>query len=514
MLTLLCVAALFGVLTACDKAAPAPTHTGTQGSTGTKPTEHVHTFGDWTLFNEGETDCEKKVYCRTCSGCGIEEKKNGQYEDHNWTTVTTQPTCQAGGYDTKTCQLCGKVETCNETPKAAHAYNDTYNSDSTHHWRDCANCVTTADRRQHVLSVDGTCSVCAALIPPTEGVEYELSKDKTYAVVADYSGTASRVMIAAEYEGVPVKEIGASAFWRSNITAVVIPDSVTTIGSSAFFSCSNLTIVGLPEGLTTIGSSAFHRCTRLASIIIPESVTHIDARAFSDCSSLTNIILPEGITAIDDYVFENCTSLTDITIPESVTAIGLCAFNGCTSLTGITIPASVTAIGECAFDDCDNLTTVTFAENIQLASIGESAFRNCTDLFSITIPASVTSISADAFYDCSSLESVTFAENSQLASIGEFAFSNCISLTGIILPESVTTIGTAAFHGCTNLTSITLPEGITFIGRSVFYDCHNLADIYFAGTMAQWEAITKDSYWADFTGEFVIHCTDGDLTKS
>jgi hypothetical protein len=75
-----------------------------------------HSFGDWKLYNEDETDCEKKLYYRTCPDCSTIEWKEGRYEDHDFAIVTTPATCQAKGYDTKTCNTCGKVEVCNETP--------------------------------------------------------------------------------------------------------------------------------------------------------------------------------------------------------------------------------------------------------------------------------------------------------------------------------------------------------------------------------------------------------------
>lgn len=87
-----------------------------------------HSFSDWKLYNEDVTNCEKKLYYRTCSDCSTIEWKEGKYEDHAFTTVTTPATCQAKGYDTKTCNNCGKTEICNETPISTsnHAFGDWY----------------------------------------------------------------------------------------------------------------------------------------------------------------------------------------------------------------------------------------------------------------------------------------------------------------------------------------------------------------------------------------------------
>ena len=87
-----------------------------------------HSYGEWKLYNDNETNCEKKLYYRTCPDCSNIEWKEGKYTDHNFTTVTTLATCQSGGYDTKTCTNCGQVEICNETPVSVsnHSFGDWY----------------------------------------------------------------------------------------------------------------------------------------------------------------------------------------------------------------------------------------------------------------------------------------------------------------------------------------------------------------------------------------------------
>ena len=101
----------------------------------------------------------------------------------------------------------------------------------------------------------------------------------------------------------------------------------------------------IPNSVTTIGDSAFYDCRGLTSIAIPNSVTGIGSSAFYDCSGLTSITIPSSVTSIGDWAFYSCTSLTSITIPNSVTSIGEEAFSGCRGLTSITIPNGVTSIG-------------------------------------------------------------------------------------------------------------------------------------------------------------------------
>ena len=333
-----------------------------------------------------------------------------------------------------------------------------------------------------------------------------------------------------------VTSIGDSAFFYcTSLTSVTIPDSVTSIGSGAFSNCTSLTSVTIPDSVTSIGGSAFFDCSSLTSVTIPDSVTSIGDRAFSGCKSLTSVTIPDSVTSIGERTFYNCTSLTSVTIPDSVTRIGKGAFSECTSLTSVTIPDSVTSIGAYAFDTCSSLTNVTIPNGVtsieehtfdncksltsvtipnSVTSIGQHAFQGCESLTSVTIPDSVTSIGAYAFDTCSSLTNVTIPNGvtsieehtfdncksltsvtipNSVTSIGKGAFSNCKSLTSVTIPDSVTRIGVGAFASCTSLTSVTIPDSVTRINNGAFYDCTSLTDVYYAGSEAQWKAISISS---------------------
>ena len=180
-------------------------------------------------------------------------------------------------------------------------------------------------------------------------------------------------------------------------TSYIIPNSVTSIDSWAFDGCTSLTSINveesnanyssqdgvlfnkdktelirypigntrtsyiIPNSVTSIGDSAFFGCTSLTSVTIPDSVTSIVDLAFSFCSSLTSVTIPNSVTSIGQIAFGDCESLTSITIPDSVTSIGNYTFNFCTSLTSVTIPNSVTSIGWCAFYDCTSLKDVYYS---------------------------------------------------------------------------------------------------------------------------------------------------------
>ncbi len=210
-------------------------------------------------------------------------------------------------------------------------------------------------------------------IQATEGLQYEGN------TVTDYTGTATKVIIAEWYNGAQITKMASYAFeYCSSLTSIIIPDSVTSIGSYAFRGCSSLTSIIIPDGVTSIDSYAFYDCSSLTSIIIPDGVTSIGSYAFRACRSLTSIIIPDGVTSIGSYAFYYCSSLTSIVIPESVTTIGWSVFEDCSRLTSIKIPDSVTTIGSYAFEDCSSLTSIIIPDGV--TSIGMYAFRGCSNL--------------------------------------------------------------------------------------------------------------------------------------
>ena len=266
----------------------------------------------------------------------------------------------------------------------------------------------------------------------------------------------------------------------------------------------------IADGVTSIGYKAFDDCTSLTSVTIPDSVTSIGYKAFDDCTSLTSVTIPDSVTSIGDSAFSGCTSLTSVTIPDSVTSIGDSAFSGCTSLTSVTIPDSVTSIGDWAFSFCTSLTSVTLPDSV--TRIGERAFYYCTSLTSVTIPDSVTSIGEFAFSGCTSLTSVTIPDS--VTSIGNGAFKGCTSLTSVTIPGSVTRIGVGAFASCTSLTSVTIPDSVTRIGKQAFDYCTSLTDVYYAGSEAQWKAISISSAGNNDLLTANIHYNYGSHTHS
>ena len=190
----------------------------------------------------------------------------------------------------------------------------------------------------------------------------------------------------------------------------------------------------IPNSVTTIGNSAFMCCDSLTSINIPNSVTTIGKFAFSDCDSLTSINIPNRVTTIGDQAFVGCHSLTSINISNSVTTIGKGAFSGCDSLRSITIPSSVVKIIGNPFEGWHG----------HLYNESEAFIYEDDVLFNKN-KTTLIAYGADIPYIA---KETNYTIPNSVTTIGDHAFSGCYFLTSINIPNSVTTIGKGAFSGC------------------------------------------------------------------
>ena len=322
----------------------------------------------------------------------------------------------------------------------------------------------------------------------TISAQFQYTVDDTGATVTGYTGQGGTVEIPSILGGKPVVAIGNNAFQmpnleiRTDITAVILPEGLQSIGRAAFWGCAGIASIEIPDSVTEIGWAAFETCTALAQVTLPKNLTQISDSLFHNCP-LTEIDLPQGITRIGDYAFRD-TGLTAIVIPEGTLSVGKCAFEGCSELSAVTIPASVTEVGECAFANCpklapldeilpEKLTKVidgvvynadgtqiigilpTLSGEVRIADgitvIPQWLFADNTSITSVILPNSIKTIEWRAFSGCTSLAQIEFPEG--LLTIGDYAFSST-GLTTVVLPSTLTTFGEGVFDGCTKLANI------------------------------------------------------------
>ncbi len=319
----------------------------------------------------------------------------------------------------------------------------------------------------------------------------------------------------------------------------IIPEGITSIFESAFWSCEALTSVRLPTILTSLGDGAFHNCDGLTSVNIPEGVITIGEYTFYDCDALKEVTLPSTVTSIARYAFEYCGAiekltilstnvsypqwdafygvnpkeltashrpqdmgvgnLEKVTLIDGTTAIANNMFNGASKLKEIGIPESVTSVGTGAFSGCtslpvDETTGVRYESANQIVLIKAPA----TLPEGFAIPESVRFVCDGAFADCTNLPTVdgvqyesainpkvlvkapttlegVYTIPETVETIAAHAFDGCNLLTSIVVPEGVTVIQEGAFKNCTELISVTLPSTLTSIGADAFTGCEKVA---------------------------------------
>ena len=312
-----------------------------------------------------------------------------------------------------------------------------------------------------------------------------------------------------------------------------IQNSVTTIGSWAFYGCIGLASVEIPNSVTTIGEHAFNYCEGLTSIqTLAVTPPTVGFSAFNNVNQSIPLTVPCGTLGAyqsasgwdyfnniqedcgnddpliysinDDGVSVTVTGHVDGTnatgeliipatktidgVTYTVTTIGEFAFFNCSGFVGsLTIPNTVTTIADGAFGYCSGFTgSLTMGNSV--TTIGDGAFEYCSGFTgSLTIPNSVTTIAYCAFINCGGFTGDLIIPNS-VTTIRGFAFMNCIGFTGdLTIPNSVTVIDSAAFCQCRGFTGdLTIPNSVTTIGGLAFANCNN-----FTGSLTIGNSVTS-----------------------
>lgn len=241
----------------------------------------------------------------------------------------------------------------------------------------------------------------------------------------------SQVEIPKEIDGMPVLSVAEHAFSNTGIQKVVLPDSVTTINTSAFANCEGLTDIVLPKEVTNVYKHAFENCKAIREVC----VRNVYDYAFSGCTNLEKVSFTLSSysteATIKSHAFENCTSLNELAFAENTTKInvGSYGFAGCSALKKWSVPRAMLDISYFGFSDCTNLADFDFARNTY-AQYG--AFQNCTALTELVFKGPAT-LGLGTFDQCSNLKTVTFEDNAyqSYSAKSQSVFSNCTSLNQV-----------------------------------------------------------------------------------
>ncbi len=123
-----------------------------------------------------------------------------------------------------------------------------------------------------------------------------------------------------------VEHIGEYAFWECTFSSIKIPESVKTIGNSAFSECDNLYSITIPDSVVEIGHSAFSGCSYLKTIKLGNGLKYIPNNMFISCTYLQNVVIGNSVELIDYSAFESCNMLTEIYLPKSIKTLAPGAF--------------------------------------------------------------------------------------------------------------------------------------------------------------------------------------------
>jgi len=272
--------------------------------------------------------------------------------------------------------------------------------------------------------------------------------------------------------------IADSAFiWCYDLPAVTLPSALTTIGVRAFFQCKKMKITGnaLPTGLKTMGERAFAECESLLLTAVPAGMTTVGKGAFQSCKSFTSFTISKQ-KHFATYMFNGCSKLSSVTLASGLTSIPAYALYGCTSLTSLDIPNTVKTIGNTALGNC-GFSAITIPASV--TKIDAYAFEYCRNLKSFEVPNTVTTLGTYAFVGCKALESVTLHNN--LQSYGTYIFRYCTALKSITIPDNWTMIPAGTFEFCENLEEVVFPsEGVVEIGSAAFSGCKKLTSSKFS----------------------------------
>lgn len=301
-----------------------------------------------------------------------------------------------------------------------------------------------------------------------------------------------------------------------NLTRIVLPDKLTSIGIRAFYKCKNLTgSLTIPEGVVDIQQGAFTGCESFTGTLsLPTTLKYIgnnggedidySCGVFDGCGFTGELILPNNLEVIRGYAFSNCKNFYgSLNLPDKLTTLGERAFFLCSGLNGsLSIPQGIQKIPNEAFTDCNFDGTLELHDGI--VSIGNNAFGGTHFKGELILPKNLTVLADNVFDGCDFSGELKLPKS--LRRIGKNVFGSPMKganwrLMGIVeVPEDVISIGTEAFYGCRSIEGLIFPEGLENIMDGAFNECYGIGSIVCKGTMPPYvqigafNGVAKDNF--------------------
>ena len=433
-------------------------------------------------------------------------------------------------------------------------------------------------------------AVCAAAAEETETIaekdsvtvtigNYKYSISLGKAKLIGYTGREVNITIpsSVEYDGVvnEVNAIGGNVFNKNEqLETLVIPSSISTLGSGAFSNCINLKSVTF-QGNIPYSAAAFYNTGSHSggyTVTFESGVTKVPDYLFSTSEPkekekyayVTKVIMADTVEEIGSRTFERCYALKDITWSNNLQMVGTMAFYHATGLTELKLPGKTKTIKQRAFSNCEALKTIVLPGTLK--TIEMSGFENCIALSDLTINGdtqtqsssfhntgslsggytvtfgegvtvvpsrlfystetqasekyayvkkvifsdSIVEIGTYAFYHCYSLSEIVWG--SGLETIGEEAFQHDLSLTELKLPVKTKTVGRFAFADCAGLKTIVLPASLQKIGSLIFENCVNLQSLTINGDISSSSCGNYFKNTGSASGGYTVTFGDGVTT--
>lgn len=244
-----------------------------------------------------------------------------------------------------------------------------------------------------------------------------------------------------------VTEIGKYLFYNcKELTNVKLSKNINAISQGMFENCKALRTIIIPDGVKTIESNAFS-FSGIEELVLPDSITEIKYSAFYSCTCLISIKLPSSLKVIHPQVFENCEILPSLVFPEGLEEIGSNVFTNCYGLSNVQFPSTLKKIGNnnfsCRYHEylgvSNSISTLEFPSEMEEFNV---TFEYLAHLKSVRLPNTLEEISNNLFNNrplCNdTLEEINFPESLKI--IDSHAFTNFSKLNNIIIPDSITSL--------------------------------------------------------------------------